>query len=110
MVTAEFIPASTLTATERAELFNAAYEDYVVPFQLDEERLLFLERAFGNDLDASLVALGEDGARIGLANLARDGSDGWVAGVGVVKSSRGTGVGEALMRRLHETARGLGLE
>jgi ribosomal protein S18 acetylase RimI-like enzyme len=106
----EFAPASRLTAAERAELFNAAYEDYVIPFRLDEERLLFMERAFGNDLDASLVAVGEDGAGIGFTNLARDERDGWVAGVGVVKGHRATGVGEELMRRLHEAARGLGLE
>ena len=106
----DFVPAAELTAAERAELFNAAYEDYVVPFRFDEERLLFMERAYGNDLDASLVAVGDDGAGIGFANLARDERDGWVAGVGVVKSHRGTGVGEELMRRLHEAARGLGLE
>ena len=106
----DFVAASQLTAAERAELFNAAYEDYVVPFQLDEERLLFMERAYGNDLDASLIAVAEDGARVGLANLAREERDGWVAGVGVVKPHRGRGVGEELMRRLHAAARELGLE
>jgi GNAT superfamily N-acetyltransferase len=108
-VTLELIPASELSAAERAELFTAAYEGYVVPFAVDEERLLFMESAFGNDLDASLVAVA-DGVRIGLANLARDGADGWVAGVGVVPAHRGTGVGEALMHGVHEAARGLGLE
>lgn len=110
----DFVLASELSAAERAELFTAAYEDYVVPFALDEERLLFLESAFGNDLEASLVAVA-DGARIGLANLARNdtdgcGTDGWVAGVGVVKAHRGRGIGEALMHGLHDAARGLELE
>ena len=108
-MTLELIPASGLSAAERAELFTAAYEDYVVPFALDEERLRFMESAFGNDLDASLVAVADD-ARVGLANLARDGAEGWVAGVGVVPAHRGSGVGEALMHGLHEAARGLGLE
>lgn len=108
-MTLELIRASELIAAERAALFTAAYEGYVVPFALDEERLLFLERAFGTDLDASLVAVA-DGARIGLANLARDGADGWVAGVGVVQAHRGSGLGEALMSSLHDIARGLELE
>lgn len=106
----DFVPAAELTPVERAELFNAAYADYHVPFQLDEERLLFIEQAYGNDLDASLVAVGDDGARIGFANLARDGADGWIGGVGVVPAHRGRGVGEELMRRVHEVARELGLE
>lgn len=106
----DFLSAAELTASERTELFNAAYEDYVIPFQVDERRLRFIERAFGHDLDASLVAVADDGTKIGFANLARDGSDGWVGGVGVVPAHRGSGVGEALMRRLHDAARGLGLE
>jgi ribosomal protein S18 acetylase RimI-like enzyme len=105
-----FVPASTLAPAERAELFNAAYADYLVPFRVDEERLLFMERVFGNDLDASLVAIDDDDARIGFANLARDEADGWVGGVGVVPAHRGRGVGEELMRRLHDAARDLGLE
>ena len=109
MLGVDFVPASGLTAAERAELFSAAYEGYVVPFALDEAQLGFLESAFGNDLDASLVAVAS-GDRIGLANLARDGTDGWVAGVGVVQAHRGRGVGEALMRGLHDAARELGLE
>jgi ribosomal protein S18 acetylase RimI-like enzyme len=108
-MTIELIAASELSAAARAELFTAAYGGYVVPFALDEERLLFMESAFGTDLDASLVAVA-DGARIGLANLARDAADGWVAGVGVLPAHRGSGVGEALMHGLHDAARGLGLE
>ena len=52
-----FVPASTLAPAERVALFNAGYADYVIPFQVDEQRLLFMERAYGHDLDASLVAV-----------------------------------------------------
>lgn len=93
----------------RARLFNAAYEDYVVPFVLDEARLAFMEHAFDIDLAASVVAVA-GGERIGLGNLARRGADGWIAGVGVVAAARGSGVGEALMRRLEGAARERGVE
>lgn len=100
-----FVAAASLTLEERAELFTAAYEDYVVPFALDADRLDFMERAFGTDLEQSVVAVA-DGQRVGLANLARDDRDGWVAGIGVVKTMRGAGLGEALLRELIERAHG----
>ena len=109
MAAASFVPPSSLSLAERAELFTAGYEDYVVPFALDAERLDFMERAFGTDLGESVVAL-VDGEAAGLANLATSEGEGWVAGVGVVKARRGTGLGEALMRELLDRARHLGLE
>ena len=103
-----FVPAKTLDLAARARLFTASYEEYVVAFAVDEERLPFFERAFGTDLDRSLVAtVGGEG--VGLANLALDGEDGWVAGVGVVKPHRGTGLGRALMQELIEEARSAGV-
>jgi ribosomal protein S18 acetylase RimI-like enzyme len=100
--------AAALSVSERARLFTAAYEDYVVPFALDEERLLFMEGAFGTDVERSLL-LRVEGEPAGLANLAHDGEDGWVAGIGIVKPLRGAGRGEALMRALIERARAAGV-
>jgi N-acetylglutamate synthase-like GNAT family acetyltransferase len=71
---------------------------------VDEERVAFMDDAFDIDLDASLVAF-RDGEPVGLANLGRRGEDGWVGGVGVVTAARRSGVGETLMRALHEQAR-----
>jgi ribosomal protein S18 acetylase RimI-like enzyme len=101
--------ASSLTPGQRAALFNAAYEGYVVPFHLDEQQLAFMDRSFDIDVDASLVAY-RDGEPVGLANLAVRGKEGWVGGIGVVSSARRSGVGERLLRALHDKAQVLGIE
>ncbi len=105
----ELRSAATLRPTERVALFNAGYEGYVVPFHIEEPQLTFMERCFDVDLDASRVAI-RDGAAVGLANLAIRGGEGWIAGVGVVSTSRRTGIGEALMRAVHDEARARGLK
>jgi ribosomal protein S18 acetylase RimI-like enzyme len=105
----ELSPAATLTTAERAELFTAAYEGYLLPFRLDEPGLALMEHAFDLVPEASLLA-GVDGELVGLANLGLRGADAWVGGVGVVPAHRGTGVGEALMLGLVDEARARGVE
>jgi GNAT superfamily N-acetyltransferase len=100
--------ARSLAPAERAELFNAAYEGYLLPFHVDEQQLAFMDDAFDLDLDASRIAF-RDGEPVGLGNLGVRGEDGWIGGVGVVSSARRSGSGEALMRALHEQARERGL-
>jgi GNAT superfamily N-acetyltransferase len=95
--------ARSLAPAERAELFNAAYEGYLLPFHIDEEQLAFMDDVFDLDLDASRIAY-RDGEPVGLGNLGVRGEDAWIGGVGVVSSARRSGVGEALMRALHEQA------
>jgi len=107
-VTLELRSARSLPPGERAELFNAAYEGYVVPFHLDEQQLAFMDNAFDLDLDASRIAF-RDGEPVGLANLGLRGEDAWIGGVGVVSAARRSGVGEELMRALHEQARERGV-
>ncbi len=62
-----------------------------------------MDDAFDLDLDASRIAY-RDGEPVGLGNLGLRGEDAWIGGVGVVPSARRSGVGEALMRGLHEQA------
>ena len=100
----ELRSARTLSVGERAELFTAAYEGYVVPMRIDEASLVWMQEKFDFDLDASRIAYRE-GEPVGLANLAVRGRDAWIGGVGVVASARRAGVGEALMRAVHEEAR-----
>lgn len=104
LVRLELRSACSLPPAERAELFNAAYEGYLLPFHLDEQQLAFMDDAFDLDLDASRVAF-RDGEPVGLGNLGLRGEDAWIGGVGVVQTARRSGVGEALMRALHEQAR-----
>jgi ribosomal protein S18 acetylase RimI-like enzyme len=107
-VTTDLRPASSLELGELAELFNAAYEDYVLPFHIDEATLHFMVQAYDIDLDASRVAF-RGGEAVGLANLGVRGEDGWVGGIGVVPTARRGGIGETLMGALHGEARARGL-
>ena len=79
----ELHAASSLSPGERAELINAAYEGYLVPFHVDERQLAFMDDAFDLDLDASRIAY-RDGEPVGLGNLGLRGEDAWIGGVGVV--------------------------
>jgi N-acetylglutamate synthase-like GNAT family acetyltransferase len=75
---------------------------------VDEAALAFMDDAFDLDLDASRIAF-QDGEPVGLGNLGLRSEDAWIGGVGVVPSARRSGVGEALMRALHEEARERGV-
>ena len=103
-MTLELRSARSLSLGERAELFTAAYEGYVLPFHIDEEQLAFMDTVFDYDVDSSRVAF-RDGEAVGLGNLNRRGEDAWIGGVGVVTSARRSGVGETLMHAVHEQAR-----
>jgi GNAT superfamily N-acetyltransferase len=105
----ELRSARSLSVGERAELFTAAYEGYVVPMRIDEASLAWMQEKFDFDLDGSRVAY-RDGEPVGLANLAVRGRDAWIGGVGVVASARRAGVGEALMRAVHDEARARGVD
>jgi GNAT superfamily N-acetyltransferase len=105
----ELRSARSLSVGERAELFTAAYEGYVVPMRIDEASLTWMQEKFDFDLDGSRVAY-RDGEPVGLANLAVRGRDAWIGGVGVVTSARRAGVGEALMHAVHDEARARGVD
>jgi ribosomal protein S18 acetylase RimI-like enzyme len=107
-VTVDIRSARSLAPGERVELFNAAYEGYLIPFQVDEAALSAMEEAFDFDVAAGRIAL-RDGERVGFGNLGVRGEDAWIGGVGVVPEARRAGVGEALMRALHEQARERGV-
>ena len=103
-----FRSASALPASELAELFTAAYEDYVVPFAMTEEQLRTMVDAYDLDLDASAVLYAAD-RPVGLCNLGRRGDRGWIGGVGVVKDERRRGHGRLLMEYVHGVARAQGV-
>ena len=107
-MTAELRSASSIPFAALVELFNRAYEGYVIPFRLDEALLRFMVDTYDLDLDASRVAFAGDDA-VGLGNLGLRGEDAWIGGVGVVAAARRRGIGEALMRTLHAEARERGV-
>jgi ribosomal protein S18 acetylase RimI-like enzyme len=104
----ELRSARSLAPSARAALFNAAYEGYLLPFHVDETAVGFMDDAFDVDLDASRIAF-RDGVAVGLGNLGVRGEDAWIGGVGVATAARRSGVGEELMRALHEQARERGM-
>lgn len=105
----ELRSARSLSLGKRAELFTTAYEGYFVPMRIEESSLAWMQEKFDFDLEASRVAY-RDGEPVGLANLAVRELDAWIGGVGVVGSARRAGVGEALMRAVHEEARSRGVK
>jgi GNAT superfamily N-acetyltransferase len=107
-VTLDLRSARSLSLGERAELFTAAYEGYLMPMHIDEAALGWMQEKFDFDLEASRIAV-RDGRRVGLVNLGVRGQDAWIGGVGVVASARREGVGEALMRAVHDEARSRGV-
>ena len=100
--------ARSLAPAERAGLFTAAYEGYLLPFRIDEQQLAGMDDAFDIDVDASLIAF-RHGEAVGLGNLGVRDEDAWIGGVGVVPAARRSGVGESLMRELHDQARERGV-
>ncbi len=105
----ELRSAASLTEEELAELFSAAYADYLVPVTVTTESLRFMTTAYDLDRSASLVAV-RDGANVGLVNLGVRGPDAWIGGLGVVPSERRGGVGRLLMSKVHEEAHARGVE
>jgi ribosomal protein S18 acetylase RimI-like enzyme len=104
----ELQSARSLGLADYTALFNAAYEGYLVPFHLDEGTAAAMVDLFDLDADASRIAY-RDGVAIGLGNLGVRGEDAWIGGVGVVPDARRSGIGETLMRALHDQARERGI-
>jgi GNAT superfamily N-acetyltransferase len=104
----ELRSSRVLDRAERAQLFTSAYEGYVLPFQIEEAALATMEAVFDLDVDASRIAF-RDGTAVGLGNLGVRGEDAWIGGVGVLPAARRSGVGDALVRALHEQARERGI-
>jgi GNAT superfamily N-acetyltransferase len=86
------VPASTLSVSELAALFNAAYHGYPVPVMFDEPAFGRHLRRNDVDLDVSRVAITDSPA--GFALIARRGRTAWVAGMGTVPAARRSGLGD----------------
>ena len=91
LVSLELRSASTLSLGERAELFNAAYEGYVVPMHIDEAATRLDAGRSSTSTSTRRGIAYRDGEPVGLANLAVRGTRRWIGGVGVVASARRVG-------------------
>jgi ribosomal protein S18 acetylase RimI-like enzyme len=99
--------SSEFSLAELAAIFTAAYDEYLVPFAMDETKLSYMVEALDVDLTRSVVAV-DEGRPIGLANLGLRRERAWLGGVGIVPPHRGGGLGELLTRSILDQARGSG--
>ncbi len=103
-----FILANTLTYADIADAMTRSYEGYFTTVKMDADRMQAFVVNHDLDLAASYVAH-DDETAIGIANLGRRGTLGWVGGIGVVPAWRRKGVGNLLMQRLIESAKNTGI-
>ncbi len=100
---------ATLSLAELAAAYTTVYQDYLVPFVVDEAWAKQYLPA--NDIvpAASPLWLDDDGNVIALAALGRRGLRGWVGGFGVAPEHRGQGLASRLIAALLDSARAQGL-
>ncbi len=99
--------SSEFSVADLATIFTAAFDDYLIPFEMDEARLGYMVDAYDLDLTRSLVAVA-NGAPIGLGNLGLRPGRAWLGGAGVLPAHRRLGHGDALTRGLLDQARAAG--
>ena len=105
----ELRPAATLDGTALAALFTAGYEGYWFPIAFDAAAFALMAETMDVDLGLSRVAV-EGSEPVGVALVARRGTEGWIGGMGVVTSHRRRGIGEATLVAALDAARAAGIE
>ena len=102
------LSASQIDFADFLDTFNAAYQDYYVPLQMELEPMRQLIHRDAVDMEASRVALG-DGEPVGVGMLAVRDDAGWIGGLGIVPSHRGQGIGRQITVSLLDAARERGV-
>jgi ribosomal protein S18 acetylase RimI-like enzyme len=90
-------------------IYNQTRVDYLVPMPMNAARLAEYIGNYDVDLERSLVAMDEEGMR-GVAMLGVRAGRAWITRLGVIPTTRRTGVGEALMRGLLEQSQQLKID
>jgi ribosomal protein S18 acetylase RimI-like enzyme len=108
-VDVKLIPASQFTLDELTGIYNQTRVDYMVPMPMNAARLAEYISVYDVDLDHSLVAVQGDDLR-GVAMLGVREGRAWITRLGVIPTTRRTGVGEALTAGLLEQAEKLNIQ
>lgn len=103
-----FTPASDLNLEALVAAFNAGYEGYIVPVNLNADQMQSHIMANSIDLYSSRVAWSGDDL-VGIGLLGRRLSLGWIGGIGIVAGQRGQGIGRKLMDNLLQEAQRTGI-
>ena len=105
----KLIPASEFTLDELTGIYNQTRVDYMVPMPMNAARLAEYISVYDVDLEHSLVAMQGDELR-GVAMLGVREGRAWITRLGVIPTTRRSGVGEALMVGLLEQAEKLNIQ
>lgn len=108
-VDGKLIPASEFTLDELTGIYNQTRVDYMVPMPMNAARLAEYISVYNVDLEHSLVAMQENDLR-GVAMLGVREGRAWITRLGVIPTTRRSGVGEALMVGLLEQAEKLNIQ
>ena len=108
-VDGKLIPASEFTLDELTGIYNQTRVDYMVPMPMNAARLAEYISVYDVDLEHSLVAMQENDLR-GVAMLGVREGRAWITRLGVIPTTRRSGVGEALMVGLLEQAEKLNIQ
>lgn len=112
------MPRSHSLTSERAnavaldaltDAFNAAFAGYLIPMWYSADALASMIAMNDVHLDASLLLRDASGAAVAIGLLGIRGDRGWVAGMGVIPTYRGQGIGRALLESLIAQCRARGL-
>jgi ribosomal protein S18 acetylase RimI-like enzyme len=104
----KLFPANQFSIDELAAIYNQTRVDYMVPMPMNAARLAEYISVYDVDLEHSLVAKQGDEMR-GVAMLGVREDRAWVTRLGVIPTTRRSGVGEALTAGLLEQAEKLGI-
>jgi ribosomal protein S18 acetylase RimI-like enzyme len=104
----KLIRASRFTTEQLTAIYNQTRVDYLVPMPMNEARLIEYIRTYDIDLDHSLVAM-QDDQMMGVAMLGLRPDRTWLTRLGVVPTTRRTGVGQALCDGFLEESEKLGI-
>ncbi len=105
----KLLPASQFTIDDLTGIYNQTRVDYMVPMPMNAARLAEYISVYDVDLEHSLVAVQGDELR-GVAMLGVREGRSWITRLGVIPTTRRTGVGEALMVGLLEQAERLNIQ
>lgn len=89
---------NTCSTSEMVELWNAAFQDYIVPVTMSEQAFTERMRVLQLTPAASFVAM-EEGRFVGicLQAISADGQSAWCGGLAVLPAYRGKGIARSLM-------------
>src|SRR5690349_16467502 len=105
----KLLPASHFSIDDLTAIYNQTRVDYMVPMPMNAARLNEYISVYDVDLEHSLVAMQGDELR-GVAMLGVREGRAWITRLGVIPTTRRTGVGEALMVGLLEQAAHLNIQ